>query len=1549
MEGSSTDLTPSLLGIYDTLTTSLDGGSASIKHSTPIKSIANSDCDNRNITKLSKIENLQAPSQTESYLSKLQSYAKRVELKTSLAETDNLSQISHSHSTSGGSSSSNSIRGSLESVASSTGGTLSKHRSNIRVLSPNVQRIINHSDAEAVDAVDIEALQSTPKTDPNAPHSRLYKKTSIPHSSTHKLKFSHLPLSKTTGKLTQTGTDLVETFNVALKEDSRRNEEKSNGLRKPPTPAVYPIPGVDNDKTPTNAAAFNFDTNNSDRLQGNRILSLPQRNYLEDCLANEESTLDEIVSNMSLEYITADEDSAEPINADVVAENQKNLNIDGSTSAVNSEDRQFVDAINAPLISKYATRTATTRPLTYARSKSLAARDFAQKNIEVKKTASTYSRSMLLPELETEDNQFSAESLDRLTDIKPKFSPKESRKVHGLLLPEIVKLKHRPLSSSSICSTSSSSSSSSGAEHMNSKMQTSYLASVESLDDHSENELVDVHAGMSVFERACMEIVDSERNYVNDLGEVLNGYLLDWKERACLRQDDLQVLFSNIEDVYHFNQHLLKHLSDAILNPVKIAKCFIDLKDGFEVYTTYCTSYPEAISLLTKLLQATHTNALLASTQRMLHHTLPLGSYLLKPVQRILKYHLLLDNLRKHCDIKEVMQAYEIMRQVARNIDQVKRKLEQQTRVKELCGILDGWLGPELTVLGELRLEGVLMENNKPRKVLLFATMLIIAKAKEDSRLQFKSYIHQNNLMLNEHLAGEPTSFYVIPYDEPRNQIKLTAKNRDQKRLWTQHIKSVILEKFDNIPLRAKELVYQLGDEEDRSTDKSPWKWGLHTTTKPIYLERRNQFRHSEMRNRSKVKRKTITNGSSIEVFNETANKEAHNLVKLISKSAESINDQSTGIEEGEDVVVLLREEKCENGKCQKGDKCTCPQINTKEGETRSKSVRQISKSFRFGSGKPLKERSKSVPRISLPFGTLDKIAQDDANEKISNYPADSEPLNSKTLPKRMSSTLKKQKSKSKETSTFYMALNEFEGSSNTVLKITESSENILSQSKYEEDEISKDPSDKQQLPDVIQRTEDATNGERERPHTLAVTSSEKAKPDAQIVLDLLKNSKEFDKHCSKLQKKRSFDKNMTSPKITETKWPKEGMLEMPPRPPSRSPPPLDTDQLECIELKTHDGQPQEEPIYETLLRNVHAPYKFSPILTRSKSGQYNGNNNQSKESPKKSPPPRPESDYVTLVYSADGVLKQVDDEDVPRSPKKDQDSSVATSPSSSSSSTVTLKRESMDSQNPPDHHHLVLDMPQQMSASFHGMSDLNQIRSHNPKSILKRLWSHSSLTVQEQQSTQSQGSLCRSINNLERRGSSDFEKERHSVLHLQGSETIGERMAHVDYADPRTLFSVCKYDQNKQVQRDSVFSLTSSNDSVCDSNPVNQKHTTRKESFAYEDSLEACLENDFRDSAVYSDDNDRRNDYSLTLSLRSSQNPPLMPKPVIVPPSPLDKVPLKRSTSSNKDLPQSPAASRAPGVIMCPPHMSSSSAQSWVLQQINNFGKKMQESSLIE
>lgn len=48
------------------------------------------------------------------------------------------------------------------------------------------------------------------------------------------------------------------------------------------------------------------------------------------------------------------------------------------------------------------------------------------------------------------------------------------------------------------------------------------------------------------------------------------------------------------------------------------------------------------MSVLTELMRQEAVVRLFRERQIALHHTLPLGSYLLKPVQRILKYHLLL-------------------------------------------------------------------------------------------------------------------------------------------------------------------------------------------------------------------------------------------------------------------------------------------------------------------------------------------------------------------------------------------------------------------------------------------------------------------------------------------------------------------------------------------------------------------------------------------------------------------------------------------------------------------------------------------------------------------------------------------------------------------------------------------------------------------------------------------------------------------------------------------------------------------------------------------
>lgn len=127
---------------------------------------------------------------------------------------------------------------------------------------------------------------------------------------------------------------------------------------------------------------------------------------------------------------------------------------------------------------------------------------------------------------------------------------------------------------------------------------------------------------------------------------------------------------------------------------------------------------------------------------------------------------------------------------------------------------------------------------------------------------------------------------------------------------------------------------------------------------------------------------------------------------------------------------------------------------------------------------------------------------------------------------------------------------------------------------------------------------------------------------------------------------------------------------------------------------------------------------------------------------------------------------------------------------------------------------------------------------------------------------------------------------------HLPGSSNLGERFANVDYVDPQRLFCVSNrksevfainVDINKSItkgsnvtasqekqqqQRDSVVSFTSSSDSVNETQ--RPKDVTRPDSVIfdrigddsyYENDIERCLEDAslFRDSAIYSDDNDQR------------------------------------------------------------------------------------------
>ncbi|XP_022083019.1 uncharacterized protein LOC110975147 isoform X3 [Acanthaster planci] len=319
----------------------------------------------------------------------------------------------------------------------------------------------------------------------------------------------------------------------------------------------------------------------------------------------------------------------------------------------------------------------------------------------------------------------------------------------------------------------------------------------------------------SYMDQKCKELLDTEESYVMDLEDVIQGY----KEPIAatinfITLEDQDTLFGNIQEIHDFNKKLLKELQQCNNDPVLIAECFLDNEKNFRVYTDYCTNYPDTMEVLIDCTKYDDVAEFFRECQLYLGHPLPLGAYLLKPVQRVLKYHLLFQDMYKHVNKEE--EGYEIigdalvcMTGIARYINEMKRKHEARVHVQEIQSQLVGWEG-DLMSSGDLVLEDVFrMQGARAERYLyLFEKVLLIGKKREDGLISIKTHISCSNLMLIESIQKEPLGFNVLPFDNPSIQYTILARSMDQKKLWSHEIKKLILQNFESkIPSNSYELI----------------------------------------------------------------------------------------------------------------------------------------------------------------------------------------------------------------------------------------------------------------------------------------------------------------------------------------------------------------------------------------------------------------------------------------------------------------------------------------------------------------------------------------------------------------------------------------------------------------------------------------------------------------------------------------------------------------------------------------------------------------------
>lgn len=225
-------------------------------------------------------------------------------------------------------------------------------------------------------------------------------------------------------------------------------------------------------------------------------------------------------------------------------------------------------------------------------------------------------------------------------------------------------------------------------------------------EDRSLGEIAIVNESSKVFK----EIIDTERKYVQDL-ETLLSYKNDLLKNELISNEQIHILFPNLNEIIDFQRRFLNGLENNINIPnnlTRIGSIFIHAANTpFKSYEPWTIGQLSAIDLINKEFQN------LSKSSRILDPGFELQSYIIKPIQRLCKYPLLLKELTKNWpdddspSYNELVMAHQSMKEVANQVNEAQRKAENVGFLQNLVERVNNWRGFNLKDQGELLYHGI--------------------------------------------------------------------------------------------------------------------------------------------------------------------------------------------------------------------------------------------------------------------------------------------------------------------------------------------------------------------------------------------------------------------------------------------------------------------------------------------------------------------------------------------------------------------------------------------------------------------------------------------------------------------------------------------------------------------------------------------------------------------------------------------------------------------------------------------------------------------------
>uniref|UniRef100_A0A671V7W3 Vav guanine nucleotide exchange factor 2 n=1 Tax=Sparus aurata TaxID=8175 RepID=A0A671V7W3_SPAAU len=295
-----------------------------------------------------------------------------------------------------------------------------------------------------------------------------------------------------------------------------------------------------------------------------------------------------------------------------------------------------------------------------------------------------------------------------------------------------------------------------------------------------------------------VEIQETEAKYYKTLEDIEKNYMIPLKQ--VLSPQDMEAIFVNLEDVIKVHFALLRAIDlNMVSGGSGLGKIFLDFKERLLIYGQYCSHMENAQKTLDELIATREEVKIKVEecTMKVQEGKFKLQDLLVVPMQRVLKYHLLLKELLSHStdrpERQQLKEALEAMQDLAMYINEVKRDNETlkkisefQSSIENLQVKLEEYGRPKID--GELKVCSIVNRTKQDRYIFLFDKVVIVCKRKGYSYelkeiIELQSYKMSDDPMNNRDMKKWSYGFYLI-HLQGKQGFQFFCKTEETKRKW---------------------------------------------------------------------------------------------------------------------------------------------------------------------------------------------------------------------------------------------------------------------------------------------------------------------------------------------------------------------------------------------------------------------------------------------------------------------------------------------------------------------------------------------------------------------------------------------------------------------------------------------------------------------------------------------------------------------------------------------------------------------------------------------